>query len=122
MKKPAYAPGFTLRWAARAIVVLWCAFWIYFNIGSGIVEAGGLGWRSAAGHFALAAVILAAAVVSWFFEGIGGMLLVLLALALSYFYVIPAGFFTRNGMFLLLTLVLPALVAGLMLAYRRAKS
>lgn len=114
--KPARAAGGALlHWIARVIFILWALFWLYFNIGSGIVEAAEYGWKSLAGHFAVAAIILIAALIAWFFEGMGGPLLILLALALCYFFVIPAGLSTPNGVFLLLAMVLPALVAGVLL-------
>ena len=48
-----------LRWIARVIFILWALFWLYFNIGSGIVEHEGP--ESMFWHLAVAAIILVAA-------------------------------------------------------------
>jgi hypothetical protein len=102
-----------LRWIARVIFILWALFWLYFNIGSGIVEHEGP--ESMFWHLAVAAIILVAAAVAWFFEDVGGILLILLALAACYVIRIPAQIATPDGQLLLLTLVLPPLSAGVLL-------
>jgi len=101
-----------LRWIARAILVLWALFWLYFNIGSGIDEIGRYGVGAMYGHFAMAAIILVAALIAWFFEGAGGILLIALGLAGGYLLVTH---FSRWAGFTVPTLALPALIAGVLL-------
>jgi hypothetical protein len=101
-----------LRWIARVILVLWALFWLYFNIGSGIAERSEYGAQSMFGHFGAAAITLLLVLIAWFFEGAGGILLILVALTVSYFLVMH---FSRWAGFTVPTLALPALVAGVLL-------
>lgn len=104
-----------LRWIARVILVLWALFWLIFNVGSGIEEIGRYGVGAMYGHFGVAAITLLLVLIAWFFEGVGGILLIVLGLGVSYFYVIPGGRFSRYAADVLPTLVLPMLVAGVLL-------
>ena len=119
IKPTRVSTGVLLRWIARVILVLWALFWLFFNIGSGIEEIGRYGAKAMLGHFAMAAIILLACVVAWFFEGIGGVTLIVLAFAACYVFRIPAQLATSNGQLLLLTLVLPAVIAGVLLIVNR---
>jgi hypothetical protein len=81
-------PETVARWIVRAVLVAWGAFWVWFNVASGLSEAGIPG--ALVGHSVFAAVIVAAVVVAWRWERIGGLLLLALAVAIQ-LYIGPSG-------------------------------
>ena len=88
-------------WTARAALLLWSAFWLWFNIASMIGER--TGWQH---HLKLAVITLGLTVIAWFWPRIGGALLVLAA-------VLGASLFPN--IWALTLLALPAAAVGVLL-------
>lgn len=104
------------RSAARVLMVVATAFWVWFGVGSAYVERGGsLNWLM---HIMVpAGVFILSALAAWRWEGIGGGLLMLEGIAALAFilYAFFRGKFTASTLILMgLTLGLPPLAAGLL--------
>ena len=81
-------------YGARALALLWAGFWIYFFVGSVVVEP-------PAGHVMVvgAAVLLLfviLALVPWRWEAAGGLLLVVMSLLIGVTYAIASGAIIRR--------------------------
>jgi hypothetical protein len=82
---PAPVPHIT-RWFARFMVVLWAAFWIWFNVATATAENEGR-WQ----HVALAGAAAAMAAVSWVWPRVGGVLMIVAGMIAAWrFHVQPA--------------------------------
>jgi hypothetical protein len=97
-----------LRLTARALFLLWAAFWIFFNLASGVSETVELGLMALIMHLFMPLVALITLYFVWREELLGGVLLLLEAALYTYF------FHTREW-FMLLTLPLPLVVSGVLL-------
>jgi hypothetical protein len=91
------------RWIARFLLLLWAAFWLWFNIASAIGESDGGWW-----HIALAAITAALAVVSWFWPRIGGCLMILTGVLAAWSFHNPAA---------IILLAVPAFIIGVLLLF-----
>ncbi len=98
--------GRTLLWIARVAVLVWAAFWLWFNIASMIGERDGL-----VHHLQMAAITLALAAGAWFWPRTGGVLMIAGGLAAS-------RAFPHNAAFL--ALALPATAIGVLLLLSRS--
>ncbi|MDP3047795.1 MAG: hypothetical protein Q8O07_10000 [Chloroflexota bacterium] len=102
---PAGAPSWWLRLVARILALAWAVFWSAFGLLSGIGEGGGP--QAVLVHALIPGLIfLAAAVIAWRWDLVGGLLLALAGLATLFMY----PFATTAGGFLVLPL--PGIVAG----------
>jgi len=97
-----------LRWIARVLLILWAAFWLYFNIGSIFYWLGEQGPSGTVVHIAMVGVIVVLLLAAWLFELVGGILLVLFALATFYQWGV-------HRPLVMLTLCLPPLIIGVLL-------
>ena len=95
-----------LRWIARVIFIPWALYWAYFFIGEGIFAAEDFTLQPMPlyASFLLAAGLLAVALIAWFLEGIGGILLILFGKALTDRYPMGA-----------LVMAIPPIIAGVLL-------
>ncbi len=112
------------RLVAWVLMILVIAFWLWFGIGSAYVEQlGPVNWVI---HLLVpGGIFLVSALVAWWWEGIGGVLLVLEGLFSSGF--IGYAFFQRGMppltiLLMSLTLALPPLVAGILFLFCWRKS
>ncbi len=100
-----------VRLLAQTITLVWAAFWVFFVVASAMAEPAGPGYHA----LVMVGLFAGSALLAFFRDRIGGVLLVLEGVALcvanfTYLHNPPT---TR--LFLLLTLVLPPLLAGLLL-------
>jgi uncharacterized membrane protein len=98
-----------LRWGALVLLVPWAAFWVWFNVASGLHEVRTEGMGAAVSHLAMAALMVAVVVVAWRLERVGGPLLIALAL------IGARWFFYPHDLRVPLLLLGPPLVAGALL-------
>ena len=81
-------------YGARALVLLWAGFWIFFFVGSAVVEgASGLVMVIGAAVLLLFAIL---ALVPWRWEGTGGLLLVVTGLLAGVTYAIASAAIVRS--------------------------
>jgi hypothetical protein len=106
--KKARPRAFVARWVARAILILWAAFWLYFNIGSTFYWYGEEGLKGIVVHLAMVAIILVLFATAWFLELLGGILLIVLA-GLTFYQ------WGWHRPMVALTLCLPPFIVGVML-------
>jgi hypothetical protein len=64
-----------IRWLARALLVAWAAFWLWFNVAVLVAEWGDHGIGALINHGTLALVILIAGGVAWLWPLVGGIVL-----------------------------------------------
>ena len=75
----------SLQWCARIIVLCWALFWTWFGLASGLGE--GLDPLGVIVHTAVpGGLFLVVLAVAWRWEGAGGVLLLVLAAAISVTY------------------------------------
>jgi hypothetical protein len=105
-----------LRSFARILLVLWAAYWIWF------AAMAGLGDQVGAGQFALqvglmALVVGGSTLIAWRWEAPGTFLLLLegLVAAVGYPILVFGRFPLNTIVFVLATLAMPPLLAGLLL-------
>ena len=60
------------RWIGRFFLLLWAAFWLWFNIASAISETEG-----SRVHILFACITAALTIIAWFLPRIGGVLMIL---------------------------------------------
>lgn len=104
------------RTIAWLILVIWAAWWIFFNIASGIAEIGELGPMALITHLTMPLVILVLLFICWRWELWGGLLLILATLFAFYFFNI--GDESRNPvqrLMMVATLIVPSLAPGMLL-------
>ena len=85
------------RWmvyGARALALLWAGFWIYFFVGSVVVEPPAPHVLVVGAAVLLLFVILA--LVPWRWEAAGGLLLVVMSLLIGVTYAIASGAIVRR--------------------------
>jgi hypothetical protein len=102
-------------YAARALALLWGAFWTWFGLASGIGE--GLDPAGIFFHAALPGLVfLATAGLAWRWETIGGVALVLegLLVMVAYPLMVHGRFPLATILFVELTMALPPLAAGVL--------
>ena len=88
-------------WLARALLLLWAAFWVWFNVASAIGENEGT-W----GHLLFAGIAVCLAGIGCFLPRIGGVLMLAAAVAAAFAFHNPAA---------LGLLAAPAAVIGVLL-------
>ena len=104
------------RTIAWLVLILWAAWWIFFNIASGIGEVGELGPMALITHLTMPFVIIAILLICWRWELWGGLLLVLASLFAYYFFHIgDAGRNPIQGLMMVATLIVPSLAPGMLL-------
>jgi hypothetical protein len=97
-------------------MVLWTSWWIFFGFSSGLAE--GMTPSGVLLHAALPGLIfLMTTIVAWRWEWLGGKLLVYEGLLILVIYpAIAVGSMSFSGiMFVILTMALPPLLAGILL-------
>jgi hypothetical protein len=113
-----------LRYTGRILALLWALLWVFFGAASGFAEGGGLSGMFV--HTAMPGLLfLISALVAFKWEFLGGILLMLEGLAVLIRYPFMArGFALPTVVFVLLTMALPPIVAGILifLSRRRAVS
>ena len=85
------------RWmvyGARALALLWAGFWIYFFVGSVVVEPPA-GYVMVVGAAVLLLFVILA-LVPWRWEAAGGLLLVVMSLLIGVTYAIASGAIVRR--------------------------
>jgi len=93
------------------LAVCWAAWWTFFGLASGLGEGGGI--SATLLHTAVPGGLFAAlCLVAWRYERAGGVLLVLAGILSAVAFRVRL---TQEAWFLLLTLVLPPVVAGVLL-------
>lgn len=83
---PRPAPPDYARWAlwtARALVTAWAAFWVWFNVASGVTEMAEHGPGDLVAHGLLAVVILGVAFAAWRWRAAGGLALLATAVVFA---------------------------------------
>lgn len=104
-----------MRHIAGALVLLWAGFWLFFGVASGIGE--GLSRGAVLVHTAFPGLIfLVSAVFAWRTQVIGAAVLLLEGLAVLIAYPIMTyhQFPFSTIVFVILTMSLPPLIAGLL--------
>lgn len=97
-----------MRIVAWVVFLAWAAFWLFFNIASGVSEIDELGPMALISHLWMPALILLALGVAWRWPLAGGILLIGLV-------VLFVARFGWQGWQLAALLEAPPLVAGLLL-------
>ncbi len=93
------------RYIARALALIWAVWWTFFALVSGAGE-GFRGLLANAPNALPGLVFLVCVAIAWRWEAVGGILLLLCALGPFFFFDIG------RHLFMHLTFVLPAVVAG----------
>jgi hypothetical protein len=75
-----------LRWLARTVYLLFAAFWIFFNVASGIGEIGELGVMALIMHLVMPLLILITLYFVWREELVGGIAVLAQAAIFVYFF------------------------------------
>lgn len=112
-----------VRWVALGLALAWSLFWTLFGLLSGIGE--GIGFIGTVIHAAVPGLIfLFAVVISWRWTIVGSILLLIEGLIVLIGY--PVMTFDRISIatiiFILFTMALPPLVAGVLLVLHWQKS
>ncbi len=94
-----------MRYIARVLVLIWAGWWAFFGLVSGAGE-GLRGVLTNAPNALPGLVFLVSTAIVWRWEAIGGVALLICGLFALFFFHIG------KNLFLLLTTVLPPLVAG----------
>ncbi len=105
-----------VRRIAHALMILWTSWWIFFGFSSGLSE--GMTPSGVLLHGALPGLIfLITTIIVWRWETFGGKLLLYEGvLILAIFPAIAAGSISFSGiLFVILTMALPPLLAGILL-------
>ena len=104
-------------WRARAahvILLAWAGFWTWFGLASGIGE--GLDAMGILLHTALPGLLFVViTLLVWRWERVGGPALVVVGLALALIYPLRIGGWRTFDPFILATMILPPVAAGLLL-------
>jgi len=104
-----------MRYTARGLALIWAGFWVFFGVASGLGEE-----LDALGVFMHTLVpgliFLVFALVAWKWELLGGLLVLLSGVAVAIGYPVWAAgrFELMTIVFVLLTMALPPLVAGIL--------
>ncbi len=104
-----------LRLSAVITLALWAAWWLFFAVASSVSEHGGH-WKDAFGIYTLVLLLLIGVpTVAWRRPGLGAWLLLAESLFLFWFVLFFAHNPLNTTLFLVLTLALPPLAAGVLL-------
>lgn len=104
------------RAIAWIIFVVWGAFWIFFNVASGIAEIGDLGPLALVTHLIMPVVLVLLMWICWRWEIWGGLLLILAGILAVYFFnIIRPDRDPINSLLSFSMLALPALLVGMLL-------
>lgn len=98
-----------LLWVARGIIIVWAAFWVFFNVASGISEITEVGWMALVMHLLMTVVTLAVLTVCWFWPLVGGIVAMAMGVFTYFFFHVA-----RQGAFMFLLMVLPLLLGGIL--------
>jgi hypothetical protein len=107
-------PGLIVRWVARALMLLWGAFWLWFAIADGLGD-----WHKQHSPMPLIMELLvplvgiAVLAAAWRWELAGGILFI--ALAATFQWRFHYHLNTSGGLLTALTLLGPPLLTGLLL-------
>jgi protein-S-isoprenylcysteine O-methyltransferase Ste14 len=105
------------RPAAASLVAVATVFWLWFGIGSAVVEGSGL--RNWLAHILVpGCVLMVSGLIAWRWQGVGGALLLLeglVALGAIVSAFLAAGFIASGLVLMWLTLGFPPLTAGVLL-------
>jgi len=104
-----------LRWTAWGLFLLWAAFWMFFNVASGISEVAELGPMGLISHLAMPALILACGYLAWRSPLAGGVALIACVALFS-------AWFGFRGWLLVALLQAPPLIVGLLFVVRALRS
>ena len=109
------------RRTAQILMVVAIVFWLWFGVGSAVVERGGAAnWVL---HLLLpAGIFVLSTLLAWRWEAVGGALLAVEGLAATGFvlWALVVGRISASGSVLMsLTLGLPPLAAGILFLYHR---
>jgi hypothetical protein len=102
-----------MRYGARALVALWAGLWIYLAISSYITQS--IGRVSATLVLGLCSLLLFSAVIPWFWEGVGGIVLVTESLLAAIAFSAGSqsmGYSLTQVIFGIFAIAAPPLVAG----------
>jgi hypothetical protein len=104
-------------WLVRIVTVVWAGFWLWFGLASAVVES--LSWQSTVLYAVRPGLIFAGiALFAWMWPRPGGVVLVVAAFVLAAWYGIYYGEKpTSLKLFVLSTIALPPLAAGLVLLW-----
>ena len=83
-----------LVYSARALAVLWAGFWIFFFVASVVVEGAPI--RVVAPGAAVLLLFVVLALLPWRWEMAGGLLLVVMSLAIGVTYAVSSAAIIRN--------------------------
>jgi len=110
-----------LRYAGRTAALLWALLWVFFGAASGFGEGESLGGIFL--HTLMPGMVfLISALVAWKWEIFGGVLLVAEGLVVLIRYPFMArGFPPATIAFVLLTMALPPMLAGLLICFSARK-
>jgi hypothetical protein len=98
---PKLSPANLTLWAARAGLLLWAGFWMWFNVASSPGDTGGLWW-----HLSFGAILVGLGATSWFSPRVGGVLMIAAGMAAAWVFHQGAAY----GL-----LAIPAAVIGVLL-------
>ena len=104
-----------MRHIARILALIWAGWWTFFGLASGLAE--GVSPAGVLAHAALPGLaFLAGAAVAWRWETVGVVLLILegLSVLVAYPIMTCAHFPLATIVFVLLTMALPPIAAGLL--------
>jgi len=113
-----FGPNY-LRWAGRILALAVAVFWLWWGAGSAYVE--GFSWVGLLAHCVPGLFILIGTLVAWKWEGVGGSLLVGIALLVTAFllWAISRGGYRETyrqvAAIIWSTMALPPLLAGVLL-------
>ncbi len=110
-----------MRTMARVLACLWCGYWALFGIGSGLGEGG----TNIIFHLVFPTLIFVVLLfVFWRWERVGSIVMILLGLIVAVGYPLTVGrrFPVKTSIFMVLTMALPPLLAGLLAIAARRKS
>jgi len=112
-----------MRYAARTLALLWAGWWVFFGLASGLGE--GLSPVGILIHTALPGLVfLVSVALAWRWETVGGVVLILegVFVLIAYPVMTYDHFPLATIIFVLLTMALPPLAAGLLLLISGQKS
>ena len=107
--------GLRVRWTARVILLLWVLFWLWFALADGMGDLKSVGPMGLLTELGVVAAMVIAILLAWFFDLFGGLLLIILAIACYFFFHVPANPNLSGSGMMILTMVLPPLLAGALL-------
>lgn len=100
-----------VRYAARALTLIWAGWWILFGLVSGI--SGGIGIPNTLLHTAVPGLIfLAIAIIAWRWEGVGRFMLIGIGLLVCAIYLVFVHLPPQMNTGMLLSMAMPPLAAG----------